>query len=333
MENEENKEVLVEQSTPEAEVAPTLEVTEPKEQMEAIQVGKIQEEKKGNYLGLIIFFIILIGVVIGLPYIQDYFSKDEKEASPANNNPSNQNNNQEESTLEEKPTHIDSATFMINDLEFSDFKVSKGEDFVISFVVGTSKDAGVSLGNTDLYLELYSDNKTLLERVKISRGITITKSTPLTLEFNISQNSFNNTTNLLMIEKKAEDYPNITLNKDGDGSEILICVNNNNNITYYFNESKLQKVENNNTYYKGDNIESYLNLLNNKKNETIGLNAREGFTSEVSEFPDGTGFKTNTMVTFDKATLSALDLVLYYHKDTLAKVVAFEMEARRYNCN
>lgn len=350
MNNEENKqetEITTQTSTeqivpiqnPESnEVATTEEVVntavsaEAKEEMQAVEVGKIQEPKKGNFFGLILFFVVLIGVVIGLPYIEDFFNKTKEPSPPINNNTNPNTNDNQDDKNKITSLHIDSAHFTVDNLEFSDFKVNSGVNHTISFIVGTSVDTGTTLG-TNLFLELYAADNKLLERVKIEKNIVIAKSSPVTMEFNITQNSSSNVTNILVINKGINEYPAVTLNKDGEGNQILICVNNSNKITYYFNESKLSKMEDVITYYKGYDLDEYLNLLNNKKSEAKILDSREGFSSLSLEFTDGSGFTVNTTIDLDMAVLTAQDLPIYYRKDVLAKMVAFEMQARGYNCN
>ena len=307
--------------------------TENKE-LQSVEIAKIEAPKQGNIFGLIAFFLILLVFVVGLPYMGDIIDR-IKGVKPEVNDPSLNNNTpkEPEDNIPEDvlPIHLDSASFTVNDLEFTNFRLDH-ENSRISFDVETPKEQGISLLSSNIFLQLYSADNTLLERVLVEKNTIIAKGSGSTFTFPISENSNTNVINVLVLTKSVDDYLNISLSKDGEGVEFLICATGDRKITYYFEEAKLNKIDDIDIYKRNDdNFEAYSELISSKRNEASAFNNRSGITSVVQETLEG--FTMTTKVDLTIAEVNKQAFPLYYPKETLAKVISFEMEARGYNCN
>ena len=292
-----------------------------------------QEPKKTSMVLPIVFFILLGGFVFGLPYFGDIIDR-FRNINIDIDNPDNNgnNNNDDEEILNRDPIPMTGATFTVNDVEFSNFILSNnGNDYKISFSATTANANGVSLHDADIFLELYSANNTLLERIKVERNTTVLRNSVVNLEFLIKGTTHREAANILMLNKSPLDYPMVSLTIDGEGNEFLICVNNNQTIRYLFNDSKLHRIEDRSTFTQGDDLELYTSLLNDKKILAENLNRRDGFVSTVT-YTDN-GFIITTTIDLANATVDRANFPFYYDKDTEARVVAFEMRARRFICN
>ena len=305
------------------------------QELTALEIGKIKEKKKGNVMGLVAFFVIIMTFIFFLPYIEEYINKMKGlENNPGIITDPNTSDEKEKDNKEEgKPLHIENASFVVDNFVFSNFSLENTTQILLTFVVSTSGENTLYLNNSNIYLELYSGENALLQRLKIDSDSPISKNNSLTLSFVLNESVYVSATNVLVVAKSSAEYPNVTLNKDGEGNQILICASGEEKITYYFTDNKLNRLEAINTFYLGSDYDEYVTLLGSKKVEAGVYNARNGFVSTVTEVSGGTSFTMATSVDLAQGQITAQDEVAFYNKDTLAKVVSFEMKAREFNCN
>ena len=92
----------------------------PQINMDAQVIGELETEKQKGVFGLIIFFVILIGVTFGLPYIKEYL--DKRNAPVQDNTPQEKTENSNEQIPEEEEIVYyeigTDTTFDFNDLNF-----------------------------------------------------------------------------------------------------------------------------------------------------------------------------------------------------------------------
>ena len=313
------------------EVVEDAKVDEQAKELQAVEIAHVKEDKPLNPIMLVLFFAILIGFVFGLPYIEDWVNKLKgNEVIEPTPDPTPQPD-PDPGEAEDTTTYaIDTANFRKGDLIFSNFYVTSTGDFMVKFKISTDVDKEINLDEFNYYLEMYSSEKTLLERIKLTGNHVIKKDSTTIVEYNIKQNTFNNTRQVRVALKQTSDYPEVTLNKNEAGNQILTCSDGDHKLIYTFTDNKLNQIDDSNTYNRSTNNDEYTNTLNTKRSEVASLNNKEGVSSTLVETT--TGFIINTVVSTSTADIAALSKEYYFINDTLAKAIKFEMEAMRYSC-
>lgn len=312
------------------------EVTEQKtdtslKQPEAQVIGEIPKEKQKGVFGLIIFFAILFGVTFGLPYIKDYI--DNKNAPITGESEEKEENNEQEQTPEEQLVYYEidpNTNFTFNDLNFSALNKESSDDYYLNVTIQNTTNSVVDL-NDNYYFELYTAEKTLVERVKIISDKNISSNETINLKLLISEASYNNATNLTIDQKTEEDFQEVTLNGAvEDGYNVIACNNKGRNIKYYFKETSLEKISDIFEYTNPD-ANAYSENLRKYTTEASSLNNIEGISSNIVD--TSSSFTMNTQVDLTQVKTNNLPSSYYFAKGTNPKVVKFEMSAMRFNCD
>ncbi len=322
--NSNNTEAKPEEKQPEVQ-APTA--------LDAQVIGELEKEKQKGVFGLIVFFAILLGVTFGLPSIKEYI--DNRNAPTQNSSMTSSN---EVSSTENVPAEEELVYYEINpkgaDIPFNDFKIKSlnkesSDDFYLTFSILNEGKSNADL-NDGYFIDLYTSEKTLLERVKLVGEKVILSNETLDIKLPISENSYTNA-NLITISKKtAEDYPEVTLNNVENDLNVLACTNEGRNIKYYFKDDKLLKISD--IYeYTNEDATLYNDTLKEYTSEAASLNNNTGVSSNIVDTT--TAFTMNTQIDLEKANVKNLNSHYYYAKDTNSKTIKFEMEAMRFTCN
>ena len=297
--------------------------------MQAQVIGELEKEKQKGVFGLIVFFIILIGVTFGLPYIKSYLDNRNAPVEQSVNEPTQNDNEQIPEEEEIVYYEIDPAntTFTFNDLKFSEINKESSDDFYLNLTVENQGKTVVDL-NKGYFLEMYTAEKTLIERVKIVSSKNISVGEKLNLKLLISENAYNNASLITIDEKTADDYPEVTLSNVENDMNVLTCTDKNSSLKYYFNKDKLQTI--NDIYeYTNSDVNTFNETLREYTTKAASLNNNEGVSSNIVSTPNSFTMNTQIDLVADVSNLSAN----YFAKDTTPDVVKFEMEAMRFSCN
>ncbi len=289
---------------------------------EPVVIGNLRKQNRGTF-GLIIFFLILILFAIFLPNIKNFISNiNDKNIK---NNISNINNEKDE--VVENPTISDdeeiyyeineNTNFVYDNITFASFVLNTNS---ITFNVSAAQT--INLGSRNYYVEFYTIDKTFINRIKIDSINTIPVSTTTVTE-EVSANILNNAKFIKIIKIETNTMPEVTLNDNK-----LTCTLENDEIIYTFENNKLKNIKerlnmsNSNADYL-DNLEKYKNYKNNYEN-IKGIN--------VSFIDTGTSFDFNFEVDYS-IIKDDINLDNFYEKDTLAKVINYEMTNKNYSCS
>ncbi|MEG1892504.1 MAG: hypothetical protein RR189_01250, partial [Bacilli bacterium] len=175
--------------------------------------------KKTNLIGLILLFIVFIGVVVFLPeiskFVEDYKNKDIPINAPIKPNDKNEDK-------EDKPEEIKKYKYT------SDLVITK-ENFSVSNILLNNSNLSFTITNTskgnlllskyNYFLEVYDATDTLISRIKLSED-TINLNDKKEYSYGILKNSIEYFT---LREIKSEDYPALSLNEDEKGNSVLEC--------------------------------------------------------------------------------------------------------------
>ena len=298
--------------------------------MQAQVIGELETEKQKGVFGLIVFFVILIGVTFGLPYIKSYLDNRNAPVEQPVNEPTQNDNEQIPEEEEIVYYEIDPAntTFTFNDLKFSEINKESSDDFYLNLTVENQGKTVIDL-NKGYFLELYTTEKTLIERVKIVSSKNISAGEKLNLKLLFSENAYNNASLITIDEKTSDDYPEVTLSNVENDMNVLTCTNKNSSLKYYFNKDKLQTI--NDIYeYTNSDVNIFNETLREYTNKAASLNNNEGVSSNIVSTQNT--FTMNTQIDLTTANVSNLS-ANYFAKDTTPDVVKFEMDAMRFSCN
>ena len=330
VENNKQEETLETLQTTETETPKEVQ-EEPKEvTVNAQVIGELETEKQKGVFGLIIFFVILIGVTVGLPYIKEYLDNrnapvEEQTKQEEQKNPTDENETEQEIVYYE----IDANTeFSFENLKITALSKEQSDDTYLNLTVENTGNDTINV-NDGYFMELFNGEKTLLERVKIINSKTISSNEKVNLKLQISSNSYTNATLLTINKKTTDDYPEISLTVTEDDFNVLTCTNLTRNISYYFKEDKLQKITDIYEYTNAD-VSAYTSKLKEYTTLASNYNNIDGVSSNIVDTTNS--FTMNTQIDLSKAKVKNLDSSYYYDKDTTSKQVKFEMEAMRYTC-
>lgn len=293
-------------------------------------IGIIDEKEKSNWI-VVVLFLFLIIFIIALPTITSYI-RGEKQItfSPSTNNPDKpQDPGPSAETL--FYDFKEGLEVPIDGLLIKDFDINR-KDFSLSIV--NENEVKNYLVTHPLYLELYDSEQTLLQRIKLpnenlSRGGILNYSFELTVPtYDISK--------IVIEEKKVSDYPAVNLNKESDGTYLLVCSKDAETITYQFDtEGKLYYIMSVVNY--ASSVDNYNVLIADYRQMSSKYNSLEGVTSNISEV--GTGFTSTTTLSLERidfenrSVKNTLNNPAYYGKGTEGKVVYFELSAMNYQCS
>lgn len=292
------------------------------------KIGEMPNENKSPIF-VIVVFGILITFIIFLPDIVSYFSEGN---IPFINGPSviEEENTPQDSTKKELVYYnLDSATLikLEEGIKVSDFKMENNK---LAFTINNTNESKFYFSKRNYFIELYSEDKTLLERIILTKD-SISKDSSKEYSYSVLSNTALNATMIVFVEKQVEDYPVVTLSTNEEREEILTCVREDEVITYKFKDEKLEAIIDVLNYVRNDNDILYLNDVMSWQSKVSSYNNINGITS--SFISNDNGFVVNTMLDLANVKPEALDNDYYYGYKTLAKVVNFEMEARGFRCN
>jgi len=294
-------------------------------------IGKLDTKEKSPIL-LIFIFIIFIAVAIFLPditsYVEDYLNG--KSSNPKVDNNIDKDNDKEQNPIEgEELIYYEYGDGLVipNEL-FNVYNILK-TDTSISFELSNNTDKEINLNDYKYYLEIYSSDTTLLQRIKISYGSLAAGETKGYI-YDLDSNVSTSMTKLLVIEKTTNDYPEVTLEKDADGNGILKCTKNYETITYTFGNDYLISINDIVNYPISIN-DDYTNTLQSYQVMAATYNNYGGVSSTLIN--NETGFTFTTLIDLRNASITELKNNNYYDYRTLAKIVKFETESNGYSCN
>lgn len=310
-------------------------------------IGTIKPDKQKSPLAMVVLFSILILFILFMPeaikkfneyfgtdlVVQDgiYIQDDDINSNDNNTNKTNTDTNNSNSntntTNNLKVSKIDdSLSITIDSIVLSNFK--KGEEnnqYYIDLTIKNNKTTTYTFVKK-LYLDFYNDNDVFIDRVLLNVN-TIEASSSVTVRGYITNEIYSTGTKVSAVLRGEDDYPSVTL-----ASNILNCTKEARTLKYTFASNKLIKIEDTNKYIKSSDLTEYTTMLMNRKNTISSMDAVDGVTAVLTE--DETGYMTSIIIDYNTAIYSNLvSKVDYYDKDTNAKVISFELQAKGYICN
>ena len=297
---------------------------------EPIVLGQLKKEKSSKPIFVLLVFVLLIGTCFGLPSIKKYLATNENDLTRFyhtyigkyfdddvvvdNSKKEDNDNNKTSSDIK----LIDDKTILVKDsITVSNIKINNN---TITYSVSASINTYLDL--VKYYIELYDENTSLIGRVKLtglasSNNITNTQN----LAFNVNSSVYGK-----VVLLNDDDYPDVNI-------ERLVCKYNDNIYTYNFSENKLRSIYHEYTFTNLDDLNVYVDSLNNSRIKSAFINNFINSSSATTEIDNGYRFTAY----LDLSHLKISDLkeyidYNYYNLDTLSKTVKYELESKGLDC-
>lgn len=297
---------------------------------EPIVLGQLKKEKSSKPMFVLLIFALLIGTCFGLPSIKKYLATNENDLTRfyhtyigkyfdddvVVDNSKKEDNDNNKTSSEIKL--IDDKTILVKDsITVSNIKINNN---TITYSVSASINTYLDL--VKYYIELYDENTSLIGRVKLtglasSNNITNTQN----LAFNVNSSVYGK-----VVLLNDDDYPEVTI-------ERLVCKYNDNIYTYNFSDNKLRSIYHEYTFTNLDDLNVYVDSLNNSRIKSAFINNFINSSSATTEIDNGYRFTAY----LDLSHLKISDLkeyidYNYYNLDTLSKTVKYELESKGLDC-
>lgn len=191
-----------------------------REPLAITKIGEIESSSQ-NPLFVLFLFIILIAFVFFLPNLVNLFDKETADNYQGENkNPIS--NNEEEPSKE--MIYYDMAPSLSITLD----EVLKIDQFqlvgnTIQFTITNLGKNRYYFNRHSYYLELYSENKTLLERIKLKED-NLLKDESKRYSYTVKNENVSNVKKIVFVEKEENDYPNIQLSINEMGKASLFVL-------------------------------------------------------------------------------------------------------------
>ena len=183
---------------------------------EDLAITKIGEMPNINKSPIFLFIVfgILIAFIFFLPDIVKHF---EENGNFITNDPVVEKENPSEDIPEKELIYYDlNSTLNINleeGIKVNSFIITND---TISFKISNNKNNKFYFSKRNYFMELYTEDKTLLERVILSKD-SIAADSNKTFSYNILPATANSVKKIVFVEKEIEDYPNVILSKNDAG--------------------------------------------------------------------------------------------------------------------
>lgn len=297
------------------------------EELVPTTLAVVQDKKKANVFGMIwifIIFIIFIAGVIYLPEISAYINSYLNPDVVVPNTPS-KDNKKEDDTQDD--TSVKEYT-ITNELEIAEesFKISSFniENNTIKFKITNLTSEVLDLKDEHYFINLYSDNKKLLQRIYLQDIISPSSEADATYDLSDSSASI-----ISLVKISEEEYPSHIVTVPEEGVATLTCTKNYEKVEYLLNNNKVYVT---NLLYEINTTDAnFNNLYNNYQALQTTYNNIEGVSSNITLENGLLSFKT--IINLSSVKSDTLNLKTIYPFGTDAKVIYFEMTASGYTCS
>ena len=289
-------------------------------------------KKEGNPFIVLFIFIFLIVLILILPNLTTWIDNLKGSNTSVTNTPIITNPNNETKEEDNKETmdveYLDLSNpveKMINNYRFN----AQIDNNQLTLMVTNVNGAVNMFVNTPYYLELYSSEHKLLQRIKIAKEEIVAS---VTYNYSLtSEVTTNNKVLLVITDKNESDYPAVNLKVDETtNNPYLTCTKDNETLIYSFDEDyNLSKIKDRLVVsgYTQDTLTTYESLAN-------AYSSIEGVTSNVNGVNNNLVLETEidlSKVDLEKHT-KVLNNEAFYKTKTPAKTINFELESSYYTC-
>lgn len=297
------------------------------QELSITKIGEIESANQNPLFIIVIFGIVLIFIFF-LPSITTLIKGSGEHPDYSITNPENPKEN-EKPTEDNNITYYDYSEYLSisleNILNISNFSINQN---TLNFTITNNGKSKFDFSKNHYFLEIYTNDKTLLERIMLTKN-SINMGASENYSYQLENNTIANLSKLVFIKKDESDYPNITLNKNEAGEEVLECNKDYEKIIYKFEKEKLVSITDA-IHISSTISDNYETEKNNWNIKSTLYNSLEGVDSTFIDV--GSEFAVSNIIDVKKADISKLNNTYYYKAETLAKVIDFEMKTQGFSC-
>ncbi|MBE6154627.1 MAG: hypothetical protein E7163_03550 [Firmicutes bacterium] len=300
------------------------------EELKPVTIGTFESRKKTSIgiffiLSLFVIFIFFLPEISSLinKYLNPISSNIPNPNRPGNIiNPSDNNN----PSLEERfVPYAENLKINNEDISLTNIRVDVNNSELIYTITNNRKK--MDIDELNYYIEIYNNEKTLIERVKLVSNLVLENGAYREITKNITIEAANSIGYIILVKKSTVEYPEVSMQIEDDIGSI-VCTKDHEKVTYRFNDYQLTEVISEISYKIED--KDYENILKEQKKLVNSYNNKEGIISTLVEYETGYNIITNV----DLKNIS--DTYIFnadtFKLNTIPKVVSFEMEAQGFDC-
>ena len=292
-------------------------------ELEPTVLYKIKKKRFG-FIRLILLFAIFIGVVIYLPDIDKYvqaYKRGEAELSVEEiigifykgnktTQPKTDTNTDVDIDDSDKKYSFDENTVIVNGgFNVKNFKI---DGDVLSFEIINNSSEAIDLKGKKYFLTAYDEEDNIIVTTKI-KEVVLKPDVAVTQDVIISNTNISYFT---LVEKSLDEYPTFEF---AEGSTALICSKTGEMITYSYTDGLLTSIRK-------------VTRVNTTDDTVLPAYSAgvDGYDIQVNKDDNGTTYIT----TIDNNVVDETNMTgdYYYPKNTLPKVIKYEMELKDYSC-
>ncbi len=300
------------------------------EELKPVTIG-IFESRKRSSVSIFLILTSFILVVVFLPQLSDLFNKFfNPEAEIPNGGtiePIKPPGSDEEEDYHD--TFYDLALDLKierNDITVGGFVVDAINN-TLSFNVINNLTKDINLTDLHYYLELYTSDHTLLERIKINGGL-IGSGADNNIKKTLGTGVASELDAFVLVKIEEKDYAPIDLEVDDLGNASLVCSRPHEKVTYKFTKGLLKEFSSEVSYSLTD--ADYATYALKYQEQAMTYSSRPGITSSYIELNGA--FNIATTVDLNHAERTTIFNADTFILDTEAKIINFEMEAQGFDC-
>lgn len=297
------------------------------EELTPTTLAVVEDKKKVSILGIfwlfLIFAIFIVGVIY-LPeisqYINNYFNPDVVTPDTPSDNKNNTTDDDNKTTIKE---------YVISDkpeIIFEKFKINNIVVYEsnISFDIINTSNAILELANYNYFINLYDQNKKLLQRLML-RDEVVSPNETLKVTFSLTDS---NVYSLTILSISKDNYPAFVATADENNMATLTCTKNYEKVDYLLNNNKVYAI--NVLYEVGVDDANFNTLYGTYQAMQVAYNSIEGVSSSIETINNVLSFRT--IINLNTIGDEKINLKTFYPKDTDAKVMNFELTSMGYTC-
>lgn len=308
-------------------------------------IYEIKEEKEGNPIVVVLYFLALISLVIALPFIT-------KKVVFNNGTPVTENKKPEEK--QDDQFYVfgrSSVRAKIDNLEFTNFVKHQNNDGTFSLTFNLSnKQQKAYTFDQKYYVVFYKEDK-IIYRALIYSKDAIGANAITSVELPITEQAFNEAERFKLTEILTPSYTKVNLSEEDGEYKVLTCKSKRDEMRYYFLDNKLAKVKE--TYKdqveeitkKADESQATYEYRKKKEKERFDQSIEKYyklsesykkindfssiFVSSANEFSMYNEFNYQNI---PDTVINNLNEFKFFRYNESKDVINFEMEAMSYHC-
>ncbi len=299
----------------------------------------IKEEKEGNPIMVLLFFVALIVFLIFLPTITNTSESALERLYGQRVN--NTQTEPEEEVVKSKYYYIgQTSSIDIDDLRISNVvKQTRGSEYLITMTI-VNQGNRVYQYDKNYFIVMYDENQVVFN-IKLFSYDAIPPAGSTEITFVINEKAYNQANRFQIELKEKSEYPDVTLQMEEDGYKVLTCIYFNDEMKYYFRDDKLVKIRETYSEEKTTNNLSYDNHKEIYKALSEKYKAIDGFEPI---FVDRNATDADVTQTFEMInnldlsvindkTLSNLATSKFFKYNESKNTVSYEALALGYTCS